>query len=1321
MFLSIYNKKVLIYCVALLFSLQCFAYKAERYLYYTEIDGLPRNQTTCIEQDQYGYLWIGTANGIARYDGKNFNIYKELSGIGVIELFYDSRHTLWVCTSKGLFKYNRITNFFELIVNGYISKVQEDNGEIYYLLLSNIFKLSNITSINIYQGDNLTDFCFSKEGIWISKMDHGVRLLSRESDFKKITFSTLNNKSVSLISMIDDILFICCYNGQVFALMENREINEIKINNHYFILKVVKVGQEIWMASDGNGIIILDKNLKILKTLSRNTYSSSSINSNSIYDIFPGNSNEIWIATYGAGLTCILPDNLLFLNIVPEKGNPNSLIANEGTSVYIKEPYFYFGTNYGLSSWDINTGEFKNLSSDKLRMELNGTKITAIHASQNNHLWIGTYDGLLGKYTLDYNLIKAYYPNSNAPDEMQRIVYLQEIDNNHMLILTQFQNQILLNFNIITEKPEVFELYQKGSRITYFLLNSIRENQQGELLALISDKGLFHINWVNNVLENRLEAMNNRINFYASDFYQDKKGNYWFATAADGLLRLSEDGKNYKKWTLKEGLPTNTLIKIESVDDQYIWISSISGICRFNMQNEEILNFNYSDGLPANEFQDRVSAKTQDGKIIFGSVAGFTIIDPLKYTPDTSKSEVIISDISFQNQSIRSPEGKQLLKKPLEETKEIWLPYNKNSFSIHFFVKAKSYIKHPNYAYRLIGLENEINNIGEANYATYTNLSPGTYIFEIKSADKFRESIPTQLIIHIKSPWYLSWYSYIAYSILFFTIIFLSVYAYLKRMELKKEKEISDFKIQKEHELTENKLAFFTNISHDLKTPLTLIDAPVNDLLRSDNLTKNQVDKLLTINRNSKRLYKLISDLLDFRKITQKQYNLKVKETSVNDIINDILNAFKEECSNKSIQFECSVKDNLIGFIDAEKIEKILWNLISNAIKFSDKEGLIEIKAEDFITNRQKYMQFIISDKGIGISEDDKKKIFDRFFKAENSKLLNKGGTGIGLSIVQELVELHHGSIQVESKLSSGTSFTVTIPSEKKYYSENELAEISLPFYEKQANIDNNILEIEKQPDIKQKHYNLHSLLIVEDNAELREYLAGHFNKKLKVYQAEDGFKGLIMAKEHNPDIIITDVQMPKMDGYEFVKEIRQHFDTSHIPVIMLTAYNTINQQIEGLSTGADVYLTKPFDINILDAQLVSLIENRKTLRNKFKGIESLENIENSLPQKDVEFIFELKLFIEENIMHQDLNVAMLSDHFAVSLAQLHRKIKSLTGSTPNNLIKSIRLKKAYKLIREDGLRVSEAAYQTGFSDPNYFALCFKKEFGENPSQIGLH
>ena len=886
-----------------------------------------------------------------------------------------------------------------------------------------------------------------------------------------------------------------------------------------------------------------------------------------------------------------------------------------------------------------------------------------------------------------------------------------------MLILTQFQSRILLNFYIEKETTNYLNCIPGAATLLYCLLNSLRENQQGELLALISDKGLFHVNWKENVLENKLSEMNKRIGCYITDFYHDRKGFYWFASSANGLICVSNDGKSFKEYSIKDGLPSNTLVRIESVDDRFLWISTISGICRFDTETGEILNFNHSDGLPANEFQERVSAKTNDGRILFGSIAGFTIVDPSKVNTEASKAEVVISDITLQNQSIRNPQGKQFLKQPLEETKDIKLPYSKNSFSIHFFLKNKSFLKYHNYAYRLIGLEKEWTYLVGNNYVTYTNLFPGNYIFEIKSTDKTSEGLPTRLEIRIQSPWYLSWYAYVAYLIILITILYLSIYAYLKRMELRKEKEISEFKIQKEHELTEKKLSFFTNISHDLKTPLTLIDAPVSDLLQSENLSKDQVNKLMMINRNSKRLYKLITDLLDFRKITQKQVELEVKETAISDVLTNIYEAYREECKNKSIDLRYTADKNLIGFVDEKKIEKILWNLLSNAVKFTKKKGVISLNAEEVIIDERRNIKFVVSDNGIGIPENDIYKIFDRFYKIQNSQLMNQEGTGIGLSIVKELAEMHHGKVQVESALGSGTTFIVILPSGKECYSYNELVTSDGLNYQQEKDKEADTLEVNPPREAK-KQYNLPGMLIVEDNADLREYLSVHFKKSYKVYTAEDGFVGLKLAKDNNPDVILTDIQMPNMNGYEFCREIRRNFDTSHIPVVMLTASITIDHQIEGFSTGADAYITKPFDIKLLDAQVYALLENRKMLRNKFQGIETPENLEKALPRKDVDFILELKLFIEENMMNQELSVELLSRHFTVSLAQLHRKIKSLMGSTPNNLIKSIRLKRAYKLIRDDGLRVSEAAYQTGFNDPNYFTICFKKEFGENPSQI---
>jgi signal transduction histidine kinase/DNA-binding response OmpR family regulator/ligand-binding sensor domain-containing protein len=1308
--------KYLLLLLGLLFvqTSRCFSVNQERYLHFTEVDGLPRNSATCLAKDQYGYVWIGTSNGIARFDGKNFKVYNELENCATNSLLYDTNNNLWVSCSNGLYKYNRVTDYFELIINGYIYGIEEDRGDVYFLMMWDICRINGKDIDKIMHVENITSFCFSDDGLWISKNNDGVLLFDRVTNFSQVKASFLKNFKVAKISKINNELFAGMYDGQLFTISKDYKIRKIELNNHYYILACKKVGDQIWIATDGNGIFILDQNLNLLKKLDRNEGSSSSISSNSIYDILIGENKEIWLATYGSGLTCILPDNRLFQNILPEKGNENSLVANDGVSVFVKEPYVYFGTNYGLSQWNKNLNWFKNLSRKKLQDELKGTKVTAIYVDSDNTLWVGTYDGLLGHYTSDFKLIRYYHPCSQLPDEMQRIIDIKEYNKDNLAILTQFHSQILLNFNKATGQTAIFELYQKGSNNTYCLLNCLRTNKRGELLAVITDLGLFHVNCNDKVLENRLSEMNAKLDCYITDFYNDKSGNYWITSSTDGLLFATPDGKVLKKWTEKDGLPSNKMIRIESTDDRYLWISTISGICRFDTRTMEVLNFNHRDGLPANEFHDRVSTIINDGRVIFGSLAGFTIIDPSKVEQDASQPEVVISDITFQNQSIRHADGEQIITQPLEETKEISLPYDKNSFSIHYFTRNKSFSQYQNYEYRLLGLEENWTYQGETNYTTYTNLSSGKYVFEIRNADKNQPGVTTRLTIKIQSPWYFTLYAYLFYIVIFFTILYLSIYAFLKRFELLKEKEIGEIKIQKEHELTERKLAFFTNISHDLKTPLTLIDAPVTDLLNRKNLDQEEAEKLHIIRRNSKRLYKLISDLLDFRIITQKQSILEIKETNINHLMSEITDAFIEECKNKSVELINNSGINLIGFIDVQKMEKILWNLLSNALKFTPKGGSILIDADEFIFSGLRHLKLVVKDDGIGISKEDQKKIFDRFYQVNHTKNGNQEGTGIGLSIVKELIEMHHGKIEVDSELGQGTTFTILIPIDPIAYNETEFA--SAPLFS----------ELSESEDIKATResihylrYNLQRMLIVEDNTELREYLAKHFEKLFKVYSAEDGFAGLKLAKENNPELILTDVQMPNMNGYEFCKAIRSSFETSHIPVVMLTANNTIDQQIEGLSTGADVYLTKPFDINLLDAHINSLLENRKSLRKKFMGMEQDVDIEKTIPQRDIDFINDLRLFIEENIMNPDLNVEFLSKHFSISLAQLHRKIKALTDSTPNNMIKSIRLRIAYKLIKKDGLRVSEVADLTGFSDPSYFARCFKNEFGENPSQIG--
>jgi len=879
-----------------------------------------------------------------------------------------------------------------------------------------------------------------------------------------------------------------------------------------------------------------------------------------------------------------------------------------------------------------------------------------------------------------------------------------------------------LKLNTVSGESSEIKLNYKVQNKYNFPINSLRRNNSGQVVALIRNAGIFLFNTDKNSLDNFVPEINSRITFKLNDFYCDKNGNYWFATQNDGLVKMSTNGRIFDKWTIANGFPSNSLLRIESADDKVLWISTIGGLCSFDMHSKMIQVYNIRHGLASNDFLPHVSTVTSDKKIIFGHSEGFSLIDPVKQVIDTSKPNVIISDIWFHNQSIKRLDKEKYLTVPLEATKNITLPYSRNSFTIKFFTRDNDLPKFSNYSYRLIGLEKNWIYLGENNQTTYTNLSPGEYEFQVKCTNKNNiwNEVPTILKIKIRPPWYRTSIAILLYVFLGLVLIIILIKIYKYRLNLKKELEVSEFKALKEHELSEKKLAFFTNITHDLKTPLTLISAPVNDLLKSGNLETEQVKKLEVIKRNANRLYKLISDLVDFRKITLVQLPLTIQKTDLRPVIDNIYESFIHECHKRDIDFTFIFNLQNPVFVETRKIEKILWNLMANAIKFTHDGGKIWLKAESIQKIDGEYLQLQVGDTGKGFSEDEKIKIFDRFYQIQQTNNIHLDGSGIGLSIVHDLVLLHHGTILVESAPGEGSVFTIQVPCEENHYSTIEKFEPGnfIPSYQPATEIM--VFEGYNKGNTTSefKKYNLPKILIVEDNIELREYLASHFQTQYKVCTATDGKEGLKLTSETDFDIILTDAMMPNMNGYEFSKKIRDSFNTSHIPIIMLTSNSETEQMIQGFTSGVDTYITKPFEIEYLDAIISSFVLNRKRLREKFIGIELVDKEVDKLSETDVCFFNELADFIQKNISNENLNIDMISKHFALTKTQLNRKIKPLSSLTPNNYIRTFRLKKAYELIKNKNVRVSEAAYQTGFTDPNYFTICFRKEFGENPSKI---
>lgn len=1299
-----------------------------RAIYYKDTDGLPMNIVLCFAQDDFGYGWVGTRNGLARFDGYRFTTYEQFKGRNISDIIVDKTNGLWINSDIGLYLYNRIRDDFILIEEGTVRSLCECTGLIHYNINEELFSidvesgivlnekgLAGIKKEEVSLGRNLSslDINFikpSRNGVWLCARQEGARLLNTETHL-------LDGRWVTFIAETNNITWFACRNGDLFVYQKGLPLKKIPIKNRNVVKDIEEINGEYWIGTDGSGVFVLNEDLSLKHHYDRVRDKSSLINSNSIYDIVPGSNGSIWVCTYSSGLNFLSREESAFTNILPESNNPNSLIDKEGVSIDIQGNLCYFGTNYGLSVWNSARNKFINISANDLNNQIGGNKVTAI-CDHAGYLWIGTYDGTLAKYTKDLRLIKTYSPSSASYGGMNRIIELTEYDDHSLLIATQSRGKNLVYFDLRNESFIPIIQNNKSDRKATFILNRLKKNQFGETIALLRNLGIYLYDDESKCIRNFMPEINNRITFKLNDFYHDKSGNYWFATQADGLVRMSPDGRLYDKWTIEHGFPTNTLLCIESVDDRYLWISTINGLCRFDSQEKELRIFNTWHGLTTNEFMSRASAVTPDNNLLFGTTEGFLKIDPMLITADTAQAEVIISDINFQNTSIKSLAEKPLLTKALEETSYLKFTHKRNSFTISFFTKGNQLPRSNSFKYRMLGLQQEWIYLGETNQASYTNLSPGQYTFEVQGTNRSNvwSNKPTQLQIEILPPWYLTGYAFVIYVFLLGISIFLFIHVYRKRVQLKREVEISEFKLQAEHELTEKKLQFFTNISHDLKTPLTLISAPVNDLLGNENLEYEQIKKLDVIKRNANRLYKLISDLVEFRKISNNTLQLSVGLTNLNPLIKNIYEAFRMECDLKDIDFSFSLNVEQTVCVDSNKVEKILWNLMTNAIKFTDHGGKIAIKISE--NKKRTKLILTVKDTGKGFTPEQKSKIFDRFYQISQSDNINLDGSGIGLSIVNDLVEIHHGEIKVNSEPGKGSIFKVILPSNESAYGPDEINLPNEKFVTSNGNEITPKLEVYKAPEQNHKKYSLQRLLIVEDNEELRDYLKSHFEDSFKVYLAENGKEGFEKACDKEPDIIISDILMPKSNGEELTRKVRENFSTSHIPVVLLTANSTTEQKIQGISSGADAFIAKPFEIEYLDAVVHAQLNNRKKARDKFMGVEVLRDNGNSFSESDEKFIQGLKNLVLDNLTNDKLNIDFLAHHFKISRTQLNRKVKALTNMTPNNYIRHVRLKRAYELIKKDGSRVYEAAYQTGFTDPNYFTICFKKEFGENPSKL---
>jgi len=712
----------------------------------------------------------------------------------------------------------------------------------------------------------------------------------------------------------------------------------------------------------------------------------------------------------------------------------------------------------------------------------------------------------------------------------------------------------------------------------------------------------------------------------------------------------------------------------------------------------------------------------------FGGIVGFTGFYPPNIKPSEKTHEVIITGFKIFNKEVaigKLPDGRTILSQSIMQTKEIVLQYSDRSFSFEFTAVDFNSPEKILYACKMEGFDKDWNYFDfKRRFVTYTNLDAGEYTFLIKAAnaDGIWNNTPRKIRIVIKPPLWLTVWAYLIYAILLTTISYFVWRFYTERITERNRLKIERLTREKENEMHTEKLQFFTNVSHEFRTPLTLIIGPLEAMLEQKNFDTDTKNQFTMMHRNAKRLLRLINQLLDLRKLDMGKMKLQVAEQDIIEFLRQIFLSFEGLAQKRDIKFSFqSEESQIMLWFDSDKMDKIIFNLLANAFNFTPEGGKISITTDIFPKSHNDQVRICISDTGRGMGAEHVKNIFQRFYQADNQEKTIQKGTGIGLSLSQSYVKLHKGDILVESAKGEGTTFTLLFKKGNTHFAPEEILETEA------ENIHHSpsefAIEMEGENWIEQpiklfENEEKPLVLIVEDNDDVRQYIGKVLAHNYRIAEAENGVVGLQIANQTMPELIITDIMMPEMDGIEFCKELKTDLQTSHIPVIMLTARTSIEHRIEGLETGADSYIPKPFNPRHLEVRVRKLIELRRQLKNKFSNEPATEIEEIALTNIDNKFLQNVIRLINEHIDDTDFSVEELSKLIGMSRGHFHRKMKSISQQSPNEFIRIIRLKESAKLMKESELSISEIAYKVGFNAPSYFSTCFTKQFGISPSQF---
>lgn len=1323
-----------------------------------------------VYQDRKGFIWVATEDGLNKFDGNKFTMYRhnENDKSSILDdyvrtLCEDRSNRLWVACNNGVQIYNRNTDSFDninIILNGskiwpaVTSIIERKNGDIW-------ISTSGQGIFFIHKGNNKAEFsseekfshktnCYlintlfedSKKNLWVGTEDRGVFRYQTE------TGKIQNYHSPGSLTG-NDISTICEDNaGNIFVGTLTEGLNMLKPGTDRFVpikyknntrLKIKSLlfdqQNKLYVGIDGDGLKEFDRSTSTIND-SKISITSFDFSKSKVHSILEDKDHNLWLGLFQKGIILIPGSSNKFEYIGYKSVHKNTIGSSSVLSVYVDhDGVTWIGTdNDGLYAIN-NDGELLKHFSPKNGQPSMPETVVCIYEDSSHELWIGSYFSGLAKVNKSTGKCEYISGLNKEKDsnEREKVYSLLEDNSNNLWIGTYGKG--LYKMNLKSKQMTLYE-FHKGSKnnaasntFTLNRINSMIQDRSG-LIWIGASGGLACYSSKKETFINYLNKNNLLPGYLVFTLLESDNEQIWIGTST-GLLCFDKNKRYFKKYTIDNGLPSNVICGLTKDDSGNIWISTHQGISKFIVNKKKFINYYASDGLQGNEFTRGAVFKSKQGKIFFGGPGGVTAFYPQNITERKKNLKVIISNFFLFNRSIRVGDksgGRLITKKPITDTEEIRLAYNESTFSIEFSAMEFNNPERIYYQYMIEELSNEwINTHYGVNKVTYSNLQPGKYTFKVRACDHNNISAIKTVTIIITPPWYHSWWAICLWIIILSVIIYYIVLYLISRIRHRQEI------IEREHkeQLNEAKLQFFINISHEIRTPMTLIISPLEKLLTEKS---EKHPTYLMMYRNAQRILRLINQLMDVRKIEKKQMQMHFRETDIVGFVKDIMQVFDYLANKKNITFDFTHSEKMLKvWIDLNNFDKVLLNILSNAFKYTPESGSISINLSTGYDNNaisplKDFFEISITDTGIGIDNNKIEQIFERFYQINNSMTESSFGTGIGLHLSRSIVELHHGIIKAENRTDvQGSRFIIRLPLGSSHLSDEELEKTNnvtsnLTSLLQQESMNRILLDTPNKDNIKKKSKTKYHVLIVEDEDDIRQYIKEELSTDFRISECNNGKEGLEFILKEKPDLVISDVMMPEMDGITLCRKIKQNINIYSIPVILLTAKNRTEDQLEGLDIGADAYLGKPFNIDLLISTVNNLIGNRERIKNKSAGEKQVkENIVKIEMKSNDEILMEKTLkIINEHISDPTLNVEMLAENISMSRAHLHRKLKELTGQSAGDFIRSVRLKQSAALLAEKNYTVSEVAYKTGFVNMSHFSSAFKLFYGVSPKEYAL-